>query len=281
MFEWIWSVGSKVKGRLEAVRLERRWSQLRKWGMHIGKGVYLPASTWIDTYCFLISIGDWCGFGEGCTILTHDFQMREFLGAGRIGRVIIHESSHIGAHTIILPGVEIGPRTIVGAGSVVSTSLPPDTVCAGIPAKEICSLEAYLAKHRTKLATRPKFEGVPYDISGLTPERRAELIAAVADGDAYVTIGRRAERIYSRRPVTLRAQTEGQAVEIKAFTVDASRFGARVESNITFLSPGQSVEFISNEGHVEWSRVVWTRKAEAHHLGQVGIEFQRPLTLSF
>ncbi len=90
-------------------------------GMRIGRNVWLPSSTWIDTsHCFLISIGDNCGFGEECFILAHDAQMDEFLDATRIGRVVIHESCHIGARCVILPGVEIGPRAIVGSGSIVT-----------------------------------------------------------------------------------------------------------------------------------------------------------------
>ncbi len=72
---------------------------------------------------------------------------------------------------------------------MVSKTLPPETVCAGAPAKVLCSLEEYLAKHRERLAARPKFPYSKYDISVLSPERRSELIAAVADGDAYVTGG--------------------------------------------------------------------------------------------
>jgi maltose O-acetyltransferase len=122
-------------------------------------------------------------------ILAHDAQMDEYLDAGLIGRVIIHESCHIGARTVILPGVELGPRTVVGANSVVSKSLPPQTVCAGAPAKVICSLEEYLARRRERLATRPKYSYSKYDISVLNAERRAELIAAVADGEAFITGG--------------------------------------------------------------------------------------------
>src|SRR6478672_4871710 len=162
--------------------------------MHIGSNVWLPHSTWIDpSHCFLISIGDNCGFGDGCAILAHDAQMDEFLDAARIGRVTIHESSHIGARTVILPGVEIGPRTIVGAGSVVSKSLPPDTVCSGNPAKVICPLDEYLARHRQRIAARPNFEYMLYDIGVLTPERRAELMHATSDGIAYITGGHSAE----------------------------------------------------------------------------------------
>lgn len=190
MTEWAWSLASKAKARYEDFRRERRWAHLRSLGMHIGQGVFLPPSTWIDTsHCFLISIGDWCGFGAQCVILAHDAQMDEYLDAALIGRVIIHESCHIGARTVILPGVEIGPRTVVGANSVVSRSLPAHTVCAGAPAKVICSLEEYLARHRERLAARPNFPYSKYDIGVLTPERRAELIAAVADGEAYITGG--------------------------------------------------------------------------------------------
>ena len=46
----------------------------------------------------------------------------------------------------------IGPKTIVGANSVVARSLTTNTVCAGNPAKVLCSLEDYLSKHRTRIA---------------------------------------------------------------------------------------------------------------------------------
>ena len=190
MLGWALDLASKLRNRADQVRLERRWARLRALGMHIGEGVNLPASTWIDmSHCFLISIGDGCGFGPDCLILAHDAQMDEFLDAARIGKVIIHESCHIGARTVILPGTEMGPRTIVGANSVVSKSLPADTVCAGNPAKVICSLEEYLARHREQMATRRTFPYLQYAIEALTPEKQAEVIAAVVDGDAYITGG--------------------------------------------------------------------------------------------
>ena len=174
----------------ERFRQRRRWAKLRASGMHIGEGVRLPGSTMIDTsHCFLIRIEDWCFFGPECIILAHDAQMDEFLDAGRIGRVIVRSHSHIGARSVILPGVEIGPRTIVGAGSVVSSSLPPNTVCVGSPARVLCSLEEYLERHRSRLASSPTFDYMTYDTRFLTRERREELIAAVAKSDAYIVGG--------------------------------------------------------------------------------------------
>jgi maltose O-acetyltransferase len=182
-----------LKHRLDAKRTERRWNRLRSMGMVIGHDVWLPASTWVDaSHCYLISIGNHCGFGADCLILAHDAQMDEFLDAARVGRVVIHESCHIGARTIILPGVEIGPRTIVGAGSVVTKSLPPESVCAGNPAKVICGLDEYLEKHRGRLGRSPTFSFEEY-VSNPTPGRIAELTAAVRAGDAYVVGGRSAE----------------------------------------------------------------------------------------
>ena len=97
MLQWAWTLASHVKKSWDRARLENRWRNLRALGMHIGEGVFLPASTWIDIpHCYLISIGDWCAFGDGCLILAHDAQMDEFLDAGKMARVTIHESSHIG-----------------------------------------------------------------------------------------------------------------------------------------------------------------------------------------
>ncbi len=51
--------------------------------------------------------------------------------------VVICRHAWIGGNTTILPGVVIGEGAIVGAGSVVSKSIPPYSVAVGNPAKVI------------------------------------------------------------------------------------------------------------------------------------------------
>ncbi len=50
------------------------------------------------------------------------------------------QGSWIGANTIILPGVKIGKNSVVGAGSIVTKSVPDFCVVAGNPAKMIKNL---------------------------------------------------------------------------------------------------------------------------------------------
>ena len=51
--------------------------------------------------------------------------------------VIIRRGAYVGANVTILQGVEIGESSIVGAGAVVTRSVLPATVVAGVPARVI------------------------------------------------------------------------------------------------------------------------------------------------
>ncbi len=51
--------------------------------------------------------------------------------------VRICEGAWIGARSIILKGVTIGPRAVIGAGSVVTRDIPGDCIAAGVPARFI------------------------------------------------------------------------------------------------------------------------------------------------
>jgi len=57
----------------------------------------------------------------------------------RTGRIRIGDGAWIGTRAIVLKGVTISPRTVVGAGSVVTKTYPDGAVIAGVPACEIKS----------------------------------------------------------------------------------------------------------------------------------------------
>jgi acetyltransferase-like isoleucine patch superfamily enzyme len=64
----------------------------------------------------------------------------------RLKGPIIKSRVKIGANATILPGIEIGKNSLIGAGSVVTNNVPPNTVVAGNPARiirPITEIEVY------------------------------------------------------------------------------------------------------------------------------------------
>ena len=83
----------------------------------------------------------------GCVLITDtdahpmDYMARRSSNEGtKSAPVVIEDDVWIGAHCIILKGVTIGARSIIGAGSVVTKNIPADCVAAGNPCKVIKSL---------------------------------------------------------------------------------------------------------------------------------------------
>ena len=84
-----------------------------------------------------ITIGENVSISSEVCILTadHDLQTCDF--AGRLRPVNIEDYVFIGTRAMILPGVTLGKGCAVAAGAVVTKSVPPLTIVAGIPAKPI------------------------------------------------------------------------------------------------------------------------------------------------
>jgi len=176
-----------VENRLAMMRTRLKWARWQRLGMRIGRDVVLPLSTSVDSSCcYLITIGDRCYFGPQCLILAHDGQMDEFLDAGRVGRVVIGEGCRIGARCVILCNVEIGAGSIVEAGSVVSTSLPAGSYCAGSPARVVCSAAEYAHRIAQEASGRPRYTTETIAESLQRPETRKALWEELAKGTILV-----------------------------------------------------------------------------------------------
>jgi len=126
--------------------------------MKIGKdcGLY---NTDAGSEPWLIELGDRVTVAGGVKLITHDGSSRVFRHQltdsspyGNVfGTIKIHDDCFIGVNSVILPNVEIGPSSIVGAGSVVTKDVPPHTVVAGVPARPICTLDEYIQQYQSKM----------------------------------------------------------------------------------------------------------------------------------
>lgn len=121
--------------------------KLKENGLKVGSNFSYGSGCFIDpSHCFLIKIGDNVVFSSKVHVLAHDASTKKYTGYTKIGLVNICDDVFIGANSTILPNVTIGKGSIVAAGSVVTKSIPPGEVWAGVPAKKIYNVEEYLDK---------------------------------------------------------------------------------------------------------------------------------------
>lgn len=108
----------------------------------------------------VIEIGSDCGFSGtviGCgmkiiigenvmcganTLITDTDWHKDDPRTGQDMPVIIEKGVWLGVNVTVLKGVTIGENTLVGAGSLVTRSLPPNVIAAGSPAKVISKIRS-------------------------------------------------------------------------------------------------------------------------------------------
>jgi acetyltransferase-like isoleucine patch superfamily enzyme len=108
--------------------------------IRIGAGTYINRYTMLDASESL-EIGKNCAIGPGCYLTDHDHGIdpalpplsQQLISAPtRLGNEV-----WLGAHVVVLKGVTIGDRAVVGAGSVVTKDVPADAVVVGVPARVV------------------------------------------------------------------------------------------------------------------------------------------------
>lgn len=117
--------------------------------IHLGENLYINAgATLLDVAP--ITIGDHVLIGPNVQLITvsHPIDNLDQRVAGweYASPITIEDKVWIGAGAIILGGVTIGTGSVIGAGSVVTKDIPPNTVAAGNPARVIRQLDARRAQ---------------------------------------------------------------------------------------------------------------------------------------
>lgn len=108
----------------------------------IGRHIKIGAHSFVNKNCtFLdtggITIGSHTKIGPNCGFYTpqHPIDYIERRRTVETGEpIVIGDDCWIGGGVTICPGVRIGDRVIIGAGSVVVHDIPSDTMAAGNPA---------------------------------------------------------------------------------------------------------------------------------------------------
>lgn len=106
---------------------------------HIGRNVKVSSHTFI---CEGVTIEDDVFIGHNVSFINDKYPQATNTGGQlqteadwKVVPTVVRRAASIGTSTTILCGVTIGENAIVGAGSVVTRDVPPNTIVAGNPAR--------------------------------------------------------------------------------------------------------------------------------------------------
>jgi acetyltransferase-like isoleucine patch superfamily enzyme len=111
----------------------------------VGKNCKISSHTFV---CEGVTIEDDVFVGHGVTFINDTYPRATVPGGGlqteqdwKVEPTLVKAGASIGSGSTILSEVTIGERAIVGAGSVVTKSVPPNTIVAGNPAHVLRMVE--------------------------------------------------------------------------------------------------------------------------------------------
>jgi maltose O-acetyltransferase len=115
----------------------------------IGQNIYVGDHVFLNVLCTILDchevhIGHHVMIGPNVQIYTaaHVLQAEPRIQGWEVAKpIVIEDNVWLGGGAILLPGVRIGRNAVVGAGAVVSRSVPANRVVAGNPARVIREIE--------------------------------------------------------------------------------------------------------------------------------------------
>ena len=176
-----------LRARLRKTINEEIWMEdYLKAGLKLGKDCDINPGVIFDiSHCWLIEIQDNVTIAPEAYLLAHDASTFRELGYTKIGKVKIKKGAFIGARAIIMPGVTVGENAVVAAGSVVTKSVPDNTVVGGNPAVVITDTKTLLGKHRELMAQLPLYDE-SYRISNINEAKMKQMSDELDNRNGYV-----------------------------------------------------------------------------------------------
>jgi acetyltransferase-like isoleucine patch superfamily enzyme len=139
---WLRLLGARL-GRRVVVHDVRFFNLYRRGlsGLEIGDECFLGDECLLDL-AEGIQLEDQVTLAERVLVLTHtnvgyrDHPLQAHFPA-HAAPVVVEQGAFLGANVTVLPGVRVGARSFVAAGSVLTRDVPPATLVAGTPAREV------------------------------------------------------------------------------------------------------------------------------------------------
>jgi len=103
----------------------------------IGAFVEVGDDTRIGAHCFIpegVTIGKRCFIGPMVCMTNDRFPPSDI---SQWEKTIVEDGASIGAGSTIICGITIGKNSLIGCGSVVTKTVPPDEIWAGVPAVKL------------------------------------------------------------------------------------------------------------------------------------------------
>src|SRR5690606_9373886 len=150
----------------------------RSLGVVVGENCLISTKKF-PSEAYLVKIGDGCRVAKGVSFFTHGglWTQRQKLkeNLDYFGRITVGDYTYLGEDCKIMPGVKIGNDVIVGAGTIVTKSIPDGKICAGNPGRIVGETKDFVDKIRL------------YDVNtkGMMPKQKQGFLLSLSD-DKFV-----------------------------------------------------------------------------------------------
>ena len=122
----------------------------KKVGVNCGEDLHIYGTVHWGSEPWIITIGQNVHLTQGVSFLTHDAGIlifkKDYPDLELTKPITIGDDVYIGSNTLILGGVKIGNKVIIGCGSIITKDIPDNSVVVGVPGRVIKTADEYLEK---------------------------------------------------------------------------------------------------------------------------------------